>query len=80
MEMVEANIYGMSCDGVDQVADNILVPKDLDIDDWICFGGMGAYTFTLRTDFNSMTGSQNFLNLKYDNLDFEREKEIILGN
>ena len=30
------------------------LPHDLDISDWLCFQGMGAYTLAIRSYFNSM--------------------------
>ncbi len=63
VDTVETAIYGMSCDGGDVVANKILVPKDLEVDDWICIGGMGAYTFSMKSNFNGMVGANIIINL-----------------
>lgn len=44
---IKAVIYGMTCDGTDIIASNVTVPKNIEVDDWFCFGGMGAYTHSL---------------------------------
>jgi diaminopimelate decarboxylase len=40
-------IYGHTCDGLDIVASDVIIPASIDIGDWLCFGGMGAYTHSL---------------------------------
>jgi ornithine decarboxylase len=50
----------MSCDGLDVIGRKIFLPKSLDVDDWLCFGGMGAYTYAVRTNFNGMVGVDRF--------------------
>jgi diaminopimelate decarboxylase len=32
----------------------MLLPGELDIGDWICVAGMGAYTLAIKSSFNSM--------------------------
>jgi ornithine decarboxylase len=44
----------MTCDGLDVIANNINTPVDLKIGDWLCFSGMGAYTYGSQTQFNGM--------------------------
>jgi hypothetical protein len=44
----------MTCCSLDVIARNISVPGDLQIQDWICFSGMGAYTYAMVSHFNSM--------------------------
>lgn len=48
----------MTCDGIDVVASNIEVPEELKVGDWICVGGMGAYTYSLSTCFNGMLSGE----------------------
>jgi diaminopimelate decarboxylase len=50
----KANLFGMTCCGHDVIAQNISVPSDLHLQDWICFSGMGAYTYAMVSHFNSM--------------------------
>lgn len=35
----------MTCDGADTIAKNITMPIDLNVGDWLCMSGMGAYTY-----------------------------------
>ncbi len=44
----------MTCDGTDIIVKNIYVPQDLKMYDWICFSGMGAYTYGQKSNFNGM--------------------------
>ena len=44
----------MTCDGLDIISNNFFVPEELDVGDWLCFSGMGAYTYGPRTTFNGM--------------------------
>jgi diaminopimelate decarboxylase len=44
----------MTCDGMDIITKNIPVPKDLSVGDCLCIGGMGAYTYGCRSNFNGM--------------------------
>lgn len=46
----------MTCDGRDVIAEN-LHTLDMDIGDWMVFGGMGAYTMGSKTKFNGMEAS-----------------------
>jgi ornithine decarboxylase len=44
--------YGPTCDGLDELPQRLMLPGDAREGDWIEFGCMGAYTVSLRTDFN----------------------------
>jgi diaminopimelate decarboxylase len=41
----DVTLFGMTCDGMDVIAKSIGVPGDLKVGDWLCLGGMGAYTY-----------------------------------
>jgi len=45
----------MSCNGEDIIFKNVLLPGNLKVGDWICFGGLGAYSRSLQSNFNGMT-------------------------
>jgi len=45
----------MSCDGQDIILKNALLPTNLNVGDWICFGGLGAYSKSMQTNFNGMS-------------------------
>lgn len=49
--MVPSSIWGPTCDGLDQVVENVLM-HDLDLGDWIIFENMGAYTLPVASPFN----------------------------
>jgi len=44
----------MTCDGRDVISNNIKMPNDLQVGDWISMGGMGAYTVGPKSKFNGM--------------------------
>ena len=54
VNMEEAELFGMTCDGMDIIARQIMMPKGVKVGDWLCFGGMGAYTYGPRSRFNGM--------------------------
>ena len=36
--------------------------KNVNIGDWLCFGGMGAYTYTAKSTFNGMqAGNKTYI-------------------
>lgn len=53
-------MFGQTCDGVDKIVpfesndELIELPENLEVGDWLCIGGMGAYTITAKSKFNSM--------------------------
>lgn len=53
-EKLTCTIWGPTCDALDQVFENILLPR-LNIGDIIMFENMGAYTITLASEFNGFT-------------------------
>ncbi|KAJ8978822.1 hypothetical protein NQ317_018913 [Molorchus minor] len=44
-------VWGATCDGVDKIAHNVLLPE-LNIGDWIVFEEAGAYTLSIACEFN----------------------------
>lgn len=46
----------MTCDGRDVIASNCYVPE-MDIGDWLVFGGLGAYSVGPKSTFNGMEAS-----------------------
>lgn len=46
-----STIWGQTCDIVDQLAENILLPQ-LHVDDWLLVKNMGSYTSSAATRFN----------------------------
>jgi diaminopimelate decarboxylase len=51
----------MTCDGMDVIAKNIEVPKNLTVSDWLCFSGMGAYTYGSKSTFNGMKATDKVI-------------------
>ncbi len=49
---VPMTIFGSTCDGGDVIYKEALVPSDIQEDDWIVWGDMGAYTSAATTRFN----------------------------
>ena len=52
---------GMTCDGMDVIAKNILVPIDAQVGDWLGLGGMGSYTYGCRSKFNGMSSTDKVI-------------------
>ncbi|XP_043685376.1 ornithine decarboxylase-like [Vespula pensylvanica] len=50
-KMIPSSIWGPTCDGLDQVVENILL-YEMDLGDWIIFENMGAYTLPVASPFN----------------------------
>ena len=44
----------MTCDGADVIVNNIKLPSNIEIGDWLCMGGMGSYTIGPKSEFNGM--------------------------
>ncbi|XP_055316889.1 ornithine decarboxylase 1-like [Sitodiplosis mosellana] len=50
-ELFKSTIWGPTCDALDQVCENVSLPQ-LNIDDFIIFENMGAYTIPIASPFN----------------------------
>jgi len=61
-------IFGPTCDSYDVLPQTFMLPIDIDEDDWIEFGLMGAYTQASLTPFNG-----------FDRRDWYRVDEIYTG-
>lgn len=46
-----SSIWGPTCDGLDQVVQNIVLPE-MELGDWVIFENMGAYTLPVASPFN----------------------------
>lgn len=57
----EATIFGMTCDGADIIANNMSVPKNLQVGDYLCLSGMGAYTYGVKSLFNGMKSTDRVI-------------------
>lgn len=51
--MKGGSLFGMTCDGYDIIANNMNLPE-MNVGDWIIFGGMGSYTVGPQSQFNGM--------------------------
>uniref|UniRef100_T1E2N1 Putative ornithine decarboxylase n=1 Tax=Psorophora albipes TaxID=869069 RepID=T1E2N1_9DIPT len=47
----KSTIWGPTCDALDQLIETIMLPE-LEIDDWVMFENMGAYTIAAASPFN----------------------------
>lgn len=59
----KSTLFGMTCDGMDIISNNLGVPVDAKVGDWFCFGGMGAYTHGSKSNFNGMTTTEETFKL-----------------
>ena len=60
-ESTNSTLFGMTCDGMDIIAKNLAVPTDIEVGDWLCLAGMGAYTYGCRSNFNGMTSTNKII-------------------
>lgn len=51
------------------------MPKDIKIGDWFIFGGMGAYTYSLVSGFNSMDSCKNILVINNNEILVPKEED-----
>lgn len=49
--MYPSTVFGQTCDGIDEISNNMLLPP-LNVGDWVAFPGMGAYTTAASSRFN----------------------------
>jgi len=52
-EKVTSSIWGPTCDGLDCIHSSIKIPK-LNVEDWILWKNMGAYTISAAVEFNGL--------------------------
>lgn len=50
-KLLPSSIWGPTCDGLDQVIENMLL-HEMELGDWIIFENMGAYTLPVASPFN----------------------------
>jgi len=55
----ESNIFGPTCDSMDLVAKDYMMPE-LIVGDWLVFENMGAYTYSSASNFNGFRTSNIF--------------------
>jgi len=60
-DVVPTQVYGASCDGNDVIASDLPVPTDIEVGDFLAFGGMGAYTQVCATTFNGIPLAKEIL-------------------
>lgn len=51
-------VYGPTCDSIDRLPERVMLPSDIEEEDYILFDGMGAYSSSIATRFN---GYGNFV-------------------
>jgi ornithine decarboxylase len=45
-------VFGPTCDSLDRLPDGMPLPEDTQVGDYVLFGGMGAYSVAMSTNFN----------------------------
>jgi len=80
-----SSIWGPTCDGLDQVIDETLLPE-LHVGDWLVFEDMGAYTLPVASPFNGfpvpkvhVVADENIWMLLKDILPLT-EEHFVIGN
>lgn len=83
--MIPSSIWGPTCDGLDQVVENVLL-HEMDLGDWIIFENMGAYTLPVASPFNGfpvpkvhIVADENIWHLLKDALPLT-EEHFVIGN
>lgn len=72
-EMIPTAIFGPTCDGLDQICDQktTQMPR-AEVDDWLLFENMGAYTHTASFVFNGYTHIPQYIHC-INTTDYESE-------
>ena len=52
--MVKTDVFGPTCDGMDQVLKGAHLPRDVKLGDWLVWPSFGAYTLAGAKDFNGL--------------------------
>lgn len=60
-DVVPTQVFGPSCDGYDILSQNLPVPADIEVGDFLAFAGMGAYTQVSASTFNGVPLSNAIL-------------------
>ena len=60
-EFADFTVWGPTCDSYDVLPQTFTLPSDIDEDDWIEFGLMGAYTQASLTPFNGFDRRDQYL-------------------
>ncbi|KAL8868863.1 MAG: hypothetical protein Q9174_004706, partial [Haloplaca sp. 1 TL-2023] len=58
-KLVHYTLWGPTCDGIDRVVEDTALPYLLDVGDWLCFPGMGAYSVCFTTAFNGFPSERD---------------------
>ncbi|XP_062564368.1 ornithine decarboxylase-like [Armigeres subalbatus] len=61
----KSTIWGPSCDALDQIIETINLPE-LQVDDWVLFENMGAYTIPVASPFNGFPLPKAFCYISKD--------------
>ncbi|KAK7409887.1 hypothetical protein VNO78_00270 [Psophocarpus tetragonolobus] len=61
-----STVFGPTCDSIDTVLRDYQLPE-LEVDDWLVFPNMGAYTTSSGTNFNGFSSSAKSTFLAYSN-------------
>lgn len=56
-EWQSASVWGPTCDSIDCVCPDIILPPTLEVGDWLGFENMGAYTICAASQFNGFERS-----------------------
>jgi len=75
MGMETSKLFGMTCDGLDIIAKSMSVPQETKVGDWLCFSGMGSYTYGPRSTFNGMNSTEV---IDYWSSELNRKQEELL--
>jgi diaminopimelate decarboxylase len=69
--MKQGSLFGMTCDGMDILNKNLLLPE-MEVGDWIVIGGMGAYTYGVKSLFNGMKSTDKIVVFKNEKIHEEK--------
>jgi ornithine decarboxylase len=57
-EPAMTRLFGPTCDSIDEVCSNVMLPRQLDVGDRLVFERVGAYSCALATDFNGVRSTR----------------------
>ena len=77
-KLLRSNVYGPTCDSMDCVYKNVMLPSNVDMGDWLVFPYFGAYTLAGATNFNGiMAAEPPLIHFVSDSMD-QREDNVIM--
>ncbi|KAK6506135.1 hypothetical protein TWF506_011058 [Arthrobotrys conoides] len=70
-DLQEYSVWGPTCDCMDIVIEDALLPKGIEVGDWFVFKDLGAYATSMRTTFNGFRTSHKVYYINAEGVDVD---------